>query len=109
WLTPRRDANEACADDLRLLPRSATNTYFPQTVTVISLTKANDKLRQTIAENKATIDGMLTLPNFLDVLRVIPQMKEAFKDFSNEEIQQALANGNEHGSNPNEDPRIAEF
>jgi hypothetical protein len=31
------------------LPRSATNTYFPQTVTVISLTKTNDKLRQTIA------------------------------------------------------------
>ena len=109
WLSPRQEANETCAHDLRLLPRSATNTYFPQTVTVISLTKANDKLRQTIAENKTTIDGMLTLPNFLDVLRVIPQMKEAFKDFSNEEIQQALANGNEHGSNPNEDPRIAEF
>jgi hypothetical protein len=109
WLTPRHEANEGCADDLRLLPRSATNTYFPQTVTVISLTKANDKLRQTIAENKTTIDSILTLPNFLDVLRAIPQMKEAFKDFSNEEILQALASGNEQGSNPNEDPRIAEF
>jgi hypothetical protein len=109
WLTPRYAANEECADDLRLLPRSATNTYFPQTVTVISLTKANDKLRQTIAENKTTIDSILTLPNFLDVLRAIPQMKEAFKDFSNEEILQALSSGNEQGANPNEDPRIAEF
>jgi hypothetical protein len=109
WLTPRHEANEECADDLRLLPRSATNTYFPQTVTVISLTKANDKLRQTIAENKTTIDSILTLPNFLDVLRAIPQMKEAFKDFSNDEILQALASGNEQGSNANEDPRIAEF
>jgi hypothetical protein len=109
WLTPRHEANEECADDLRLLPRSATNTYFPQTVTVISLTKVNDKLRQTIAENKTTIDSILTLPNFIDVLRAIPQMKEAFKDFSNEEILQALASGNEQGSNPNEDPRIAEF
>lgn len=109
WLTPRHEPNEECADDLRLLPRSATNTYFPQTVTVISLTKANDKIRQTIAENKTTIDSILTLPNFLDVLRAIPQMKEAFKDFSNEEILQALARGNEQEGNPNEDPRVAEF
>ena len=91
WLTPRRVANEACADDLRLLPRSATNTYFPQTVTVISLTKANDQLRQTIAEHKTTIDSIRALPNFLDVLRAIPQMKEAFKDFSDDEIMQALS------------------
>ena len=69
WLTPRRIADETCNDDLRLLPRSATNTYFPQTVTVISLTKADDRVRQTIAEHKTTIDGIRSLPNFLDVLR----------------------------------------
>ncbi|MFZ2103784.1 MAG: hypothetical protein WAV18_00120 [Roseiarcus sp.] len=60
-------AGEACADDLRLLPRSATNTYFPQTVTVISLTKADDRVRQTISEHKTTIDGIRFLPNFLEV------------------------------------------
>ena len=90
WLTPRRIADEACSDDLRLLPRSATNTYFPQTVTVISLTKADDRVRQAIAEHKTTIDGIRALPNFLDVLRAIPQTKEAFKDFSDDEIKQAL-------------------
>ncbi len=109
WLSPRRDANEACNDDLRLLPRSATNTYFPQTVTVISLTKSNDKLRQTIAENKTMLDGIRALPNFIDVLRAVPQLKEAFKEFSDDEIVQALANDNGSGVNPNEDPRIAEF
>jgi Domain of unknown function (DUF1998) len=109
WLTPRHEGGEECADDLRLLPRSATNTYFPQTVTVISLTKANDRIRQTIAENKTMVDSILTLPNFIVVLRAIPQLKEAFKDFSDDEILQALARGNEQGSNPNEDPRIAEF
>ena len=89
--------------------RSATNTYFPQTVTVISLTKTNDKLRQTIAENKTTIDSIRALPNFVDALRVIPQMRDAFKDFSNEEILKALSDGQQGGGNPNEDPRIAEF
>jgi hypothetical protein len=77
--------------DLRLLPRSATNTYFPQTVTVISLTKADDRVRQTIAEHKTTIEGIRSLPNFQEVLRVIPQTKEAFKDFSDDEIKRARA------------------
>jgi hypothetical protein len=40
--------------------------------------------------NKTTIDSILTLPNFLDVLSTIPQMKEAFEDFSNDEAPRAL-------------------
>jgi len=109
WLTPRSTADEECTEDLRLLPRSATNTYFSQTVTVISLTKSNDRLRQTIAENKTTIDGIRALPNFLDALRAFPQTKEAFKDFSDDQILQALGSDNDQAGNPSEDPKIAEF
>jgi hypothetical protein len=93
----------------RMGQRVGRNTYFPQTVTVISLTKTNDKLRQTIAENKTIIDSIRALPNFVDVLRAIPQMRDASKDFSNEEILKALSDGQEGGGNPSEDPRIAEF
>ncbi|WP_315813845.1 DUF1998 domain-containing protein [Bradyrhizobium sp. SZCCHNR2028] len=109
WLTPRRDANEDCDEPLRLLPRSATNTYFAQTVTVISLTKSNDRLRQTIAENKTVIDGIRALPNFITVLRAIPQLKDAFKDFSDDEILQALSSDDGSGANPSAHPHIAEF
>jgi hypothetical protein len=109
WLTPRRIAEEACGEDLRLLPRSATNTYFPQTVTVISLTKADDRVRQAIAEHRTTIDGIRALPNFLDVLRAIPQTKEAFKDFSDDEIKRGLVKEASEASSANVNPRIAEF
>jgi len=109
WLTPRRVADEECTDDLRLLPRSATNTYFAQTVPVISLTKSNDKLRQIIAENKTMIESIRALENFLVVLRAIPQMKEAFKEFSDDEILQALGSDGDPAGNPNEHPKIAEF
>ena len=109
WLTPRRDANEQCNEDLRLLPRSATNTYFAQTVTVISLTKSNDKLRQTIAEHASVIDKIRALPNFIDFLRIDPRTADDFKDFSNEEIQQALASNDGYSANPNAHPHIAEF
>ncbi len=109
WLTPRRVADETCAEDLRLLPRSATNTYFAQTVTVISLTKSDDRLRQTIAENKTTVDGIRALPNFIVVLRAIPQLKDAFKDFSDDAILQALNSDDSSDGNPSAHPHIAEF
>ena len=109
WLTPRRLATETCTDDLRLLPRSATNTYFPQTVTVISLTKASDRVRQTIAEHKTMVDSIRNLPNFLEVLRAIPQTKEAFKPFSDDEIKGALAKESSESSATNVNHRVAEF
>ncbi|MGJ5206130.1 DrmB family protein [Bradyrhizobium sp. HKCCYLR20261] len=109
WLTPRRDASETCTEDLRLLPRSATNTYFPQTVTVISLTKSNDALRQAIAQNKTAIDSIRSLPNFLEFLRAFPQLKDAFKEFSDDQILQALNSDDGSGANPSENPRIPEF
>jgi Domain of unknown function (DUF1998) len=109
WLTPRHIADEACNDDLRLLPRSATNTYFPQTVTVISLTKTDDRVRQAIAEHKSTIDSIRALPNFLEVLRAVPQTKEAFKDFSDDEIKRALAKEMSEALSANVNLRIAEF
>jgi hypothetical protein len=109
WLTPRRIAGEDCQDELHLLPRSATNTYFPQTVTLISLTKSDDRVRQTIAEHKTTIDSIRALPNFIDVLRSIPQTKEAFKAFADDEILTGLTASETTESQTSPNPRIAEF
>lgn len=109
WLTPRWTPEEACQEDLHLLPRSATNTYFAQTVTLISLTKSDDRVRQTIAENQSIIDSIRALPNVLQVLRSIPQTKEAFKEFSDEEIASALEAGPAAGAQTHSHPKIPEF
>ncbi|WP_084768555.1 DUF1998 domain-containing protein [Methylosinus sp. sav-2] len=109
WLTPRRTAEEKCDESLHLLPRSATNTYFAQTVNLISLIKSDDRVRQTIAEHRSTIDGIRVLPNFLQVLRMIPQTKEAFKDFSDAEIMSALEAGDAVEAGHVDNPKIPEF
>ncbi len=109
WLTPRRIAEETCAEELRLLPRSATNTYFPQTITVISLIKSEDRLRQAIAEHSSAIEWMKNLPDFLSALRSNPQTKAAFKDFADDEIKRALAAATANTTATDENPRIAEF
>ncbi len=109
WLQPKRLSDETCDNDLRLLPRSATNTYFPQTVTVISLTRSDDQVRQTIEEHRQTIDSIRGLPNFLEVLRSLPATKEAFAEFSDDEILRALDSGGAAGAAVADNPRIAEF
>lgn len=109
WLTPRRMPEDDCTDDLRLLPRSATNTYFPLTVTVISLTKSDDRLRQAVADHKSTINSIRSLPNLADVLRSLPHTAEAFRDYSDEEILRALEAEEGEGDEKVENPRLAEF
>jgi hypothetical protein len=109
WLTPRRVAEEVCPEDLHLLPRSATNTYFAQTVSLISLTKSGSRVAQVIAENKLTINNIRDKPYFLDALRSYPQTKEAFKEFSDAEIISALEASQSEETGPSQHPRIPEF
>ena len=109
WLSPIRDPEDECDKPLRLLPRSATNTYFPQTITVISLTKEDSRIRQVIAENRPNLDAIRALPNFLEVLRAIPALKEAFKDFSDQEIARAFAEERSGDDQSEANPRLAEF
>tara|TARA_R110000868_G_scaffold7112_4_gene38877 strand:+ start:2355 stop:4205 length:1851 start_codon:yes stop_codon:yes gene_type:complete len=109
WLLPRFISGESCAEDLRLLPRSATNTYFAQTVTVISLTRSDDRVRQRIDEHRQVIDSLRALPNFIEVLRSLPQTKEPFSPFSDDEILTALSSMAEGADKPSTNPRVAEF
>ncbi|KAB7786366.1 DUF1998 domain-containing protein [Methylorubrum populi] len=109
WLQPRRTADETCGNDLKLLPRSATNSYFAQTITVISLTSEDDALHEALRAHQATIDGIRSLPNFIDVLRAIPTTRDAFVGFSDADIARALADEREAGTATAANPRIAEF
>lgn len=110
WLRPTREETDACQEDLRLLPRSATNTYFSQTITIISLTASSDLLLQVIAQHRSTIDAFRTLPNLISILRVGPQTKNDFSKFSDDEIEKAIASLDTSSATPNaQNPRIAEF
>lgn len=110
WLQPRRLDDEECGIDLRLLPRSATNTYFAQTVTVISLTNSDSKVRQIIQEFRAKIDDILDEPNFLRLLRKPTIAGDAFAEFSDDEILSAVEEERSGGGTAaSANPRVAEF
>ena len=74
-------ARETCDNQLRLLSRSATNGYFPQTVTIISLPPEDDALTRIISEKWSTISSLQSLPNFVQIIRKLPETADLLKPF----------------------------
>jgi len=111
WIGERDPAHCDAQRGLRLLTRSATNTYFPQVVSVISLPQSEDALSQRIAENLATLSKAKNAP-WIGIARdANPALGAALDGYADEEVfarlQQMLADVTiaEQG----EDPKLAEF
>jgi Domain of unknown function (DUF1998) len=88
WLD--RNADGGCDQMLRFLTRSATNAYFPQVLTVISLPAAEDELTRKVQEHwdklrKVTDIALLTpLRMFDDVIAAV------FKSVPDQQLYEAV-------------------
>jgi hypothetical protein len=111
WIGDRDPVTCDAPKGLSLLTRSATNTYFPQVATVISLPQAEDKLSRLIEQQwsvlqkakEATWVGMAREMN--------PAVSAALEGYSDEAVFariQAMVAG-ERAADAAVDPRIAEF
>jgi len=109
WLNPRRQSGDECREALRLLARSATNAYFPQTVSIISLPAQADALTDLLDGNWTTIAKFLTMPGRADVVRTLlsPRLDGASDDEIDRAIDRIAAGDTTDASN--DDPRIEEF
>ena len=72
-------AREACEEPYRLLVRTASNAYFPQTMSVISLPESDAGLAAGVSQHRDRLkaaDDLGALANF----RMIPELAAAFAD-----------------------------
>ena len=72
-------AREACEESYRLLVRTASNAYFPQTMSVISLPESDAGLAARVSQHRDRLkaaDDLGALANF----RKIPELAAAFAD-----------------------------
>lgn len=96
---------------LNLLTRSATNTYFPQVATVISLPQSEDELSRRIEQHWSVLQKAKNA-DWLDIAREAnAAIGAALEGFSNEEVFariQAMAAGAGTGDEA-KDPKLAEF
>ncbi|MEZ5847257.1 MAG: DUF1998 domain-containing protein [Geminicoccaceae bacterium] len=116
WIGPAE--REACIDDqrgqpfqLRLLTRSATNAYFPLSITVISIPEdATDERDQLVGQHLDALRELASAAEIAIVRKSNKALDQDFKDVSNDEIfalvQQRLARS-DAGQQPG--PREREF
>lgn len=103
------DKEPDCDAELKLLTRSATNTYFSQVATVISLPSSEDALTRRLQDVMSILQSV-ELVSQIATLRMVPQVAEATKGYSDEEVfarLQQIKEGTKAAAG--EDPRIAEF
>lgn len=103
------DYEQGCTDDLKLLTRSATNTYFAQVATIISLPLAEDLLTKRITENITVLEKALD-PSWITILRSVGQIAESLKGYTDAEVFERLGQiklGLKADSA--KDPKLAEF
>lgn len=88
WLGPF--AAEACAEASRLLVRTASNSYFPQVVSVISLPEADDPAIAAVATVWDTYLRYVDSTDSLATMRSIPPVKAALDGIDDAEVMRVV-------------------
>jgi hypothetical protein len=108
WLLDR-DPN-GCDQKLKLLTRTATNTYFPQVYTVISLPTEEDVLMQMVDELAGELANVQSVQDISGAKRFNSKIAATLGPYSDEEIYARLMRIRAGAiSNAKQSPKLAEF
>ena len=95
WLG--RHANEECGEPSRLLIRTASNAWFPQVVSVLSLPDRGGEVDRVV---EALWDRLHIVrdANALEVMKSFPDVADGLASFSDQEVLDAIAARNAGGA-----------
>ena len=88
WLLDRDP--DGCGDNLKLLTRTATNTYFPQVYTVISLPSEEDDLARLVDELSGDLANVQTVEDVVQAKRFNPKVSVSLGGYPDREIFERL-------------------
>jgi hypothetical protein len=102
WLGPY--ASETCGEPNRLLVRTASNAYFPQVLTVISLPERDQDVVQAVDRVWAMLQYIANAQGLAELRKLQPPVEAALSGLGNElvmdEIQSRLAGGGGYADKP---------
>lgn len=101
-------AREACGEPYRLLVRTASNAYFPQTMSVISLPEFDSGLAMKVSQHYDRLKSAADL-KVLESFRMIPELNAAFADTSDEAVLTEFRRQQGEGEQENVPVKTAEF
>ncbi len=87
WLG--RNANEDCKLPSRLLIRTASNAYFPQVVSVLSLPDRGTAVEAAVRELWSLLQAVDSIDS-LSVFKRLPQVTEKLKAFADDEVLEVI-------------------
>ncbi len=101
---------EGCDQKLKLLTRTATNTYFPQVATVISLPSAEDELTKLVEDISIDLANVQSVQDVATARRFNSKIAATFRDHADEEIFVRLQRIREGTfSDTSRSPKVPEF
>ena len=111
WIGDRDPVPCDAPKGLSLLTRSATNTYFPQVATVISLPQAEDELSRRIEQHWSVLQKAPNTAWIAIARDANPALGASLAGYSDDEIFARVQNlaAATQGSDTAIDPRLAEF
>ncbi|MFD2258554.1 DrmB family protein [Chelativorans composti] len=111
WLAS--DDPDGCDRQLRLLTRSATNTYFPQVVRIISLPESDDALERALDAVWSTVASCASAHDVSMAKRFNPTVAANLGPYSDQDIFNRISARRHRDQAADhtavENPRIAEF
>jgi hypothetical protein len=108
WL--HTDEPDGCKELLRFLTRTATNAYFPQVLTVISLPAAEDELTRLVEAHLDAVGWVETAADMAAARRSNPAVRAALEGYSDEEAVERVARLRSTGGRGSpKTPKAAEF
>ena len=84
WLLDRDP--DGCTENLKLLTRTATNTYFPQVYTIISLPSEEDELARLVEELSGDLTGVQSVQDVVQAKRFNPKVSASLGSYADAEI-----------------------
>lgn len=110
WIDNGRDP-DGCCHMLRLLTRSATNTYFPQVTRVISLPASVDQLAELVRSVWSALQTCASVEDVKLARRFNPQVAATLEGYPDEEVWSRIAvmRRSDDQEDQAENPRLAEF
>ncbi len=107
WLGPA--SREACGEPGRLLIRSASNAYFPQVLSVISIPETGGELVSLVGKLWSKGLQIVASGVSLGIARAIPEIGAALQPYSDVQVADAIAKFQGAGATQDKAPKTAEF
>jgi hypothetical protein len=101
---------DGCDLNLKLLTRTATNTYFPQVLTIISLPSEEDELTKRVAELSGQLNNVKSVEHVAAAKQFNPIIAASLGEFSDKDIFDRLVRIREGAkADASKSPKVAEF